>query len=51
MFTFITQRKQVCYFNTQKCVKPMSPVSARYTYAKLEGVLNEHMCCFRSVLN
>ena len=46
----ITQRKQVCYFNTQKCAKPMSPVSAHCTCAKLEGVLNEHMCYSRSVL-
>ena len=46
-----TQRKRVCYFNTQKCAKPMSPVSARCTCAKLEGVLNEHMCYSRSVLN
>ena len=35
-----TQRKQVCYFDTQECAKQMSPVSAHYTCAVVKRVLN-----------
>ena len=33
----------MCYFNTQKCAKLMSPVSTHCTCAKLKDVLNEHV--------
>ena len=36
----VTQRKQVCYFDTQECAKQMSPVSAHYTCAVVKRVLN-----------